>query len=484
MGKYILKRLLIFIPTLIVISLMAFIISINAPGDPVARLLNAPQYEGTLGKDVAASQRLRQEVRHKLGLDKPLFYFKLGTLAEPDTLFKVPDKQHRAMLQRMARIYGNWEKISMYYGKIKKTLIVLNNLRVDSATINRWGKSEINDILNEGSFALISLMEATNDRVISSKMEKLKKLFAQYNFLDKSGKTFQDAEEAYLHLISHPQRWKAYLPKVIFYGLNNQYHRWIMNIITEGDFGISYRNQQPIMQRIFERFWWSFSLTIISVFFAYLISIPIGILAAYKRDLFFDRVSSVILFMLYSLPNFFVGTLLLVLFANPDFFNFFPASGVSDASVFDPSWPFWKKLEHWAPHLVLPLITYIYGAFAFLSRQMRVGMVDIINQDYIRTARAKGLSEFRVVMKHALKNALLPIITVFANIFPLAIGGSVIIETIFSIPGMGLEIYHSILNYDYPMIVAVFTIFGFLTLAGYLVADILYAAVDPRIKFK
>lgn len=115
---------------------------------------------------------------------------------------------------------------------------------------------------------------------------------------------------------------------------------------------------------------------------------------------------------------------------------------------------------------------------------MRVGVIDVFGQDYIRTARAKGLGEGKVVMKHALRNSLLPIITVFANIFPLAIGGSVIIETIFTIPGMGFEIYSSILNSDYPMIVAVFTIIGFLTMVGYLVADILYAVVDPRISYK
>jgi peptide/nickel transport system permease protein len=133
--------------------------------------------------------------------------------------------------------------------------------------------------------------------------------------------------------------------------------------------------------------------------------------------------------------------------------------------------------------MVLPLIAYTYSSFAFLSRIMRVGMIDVMGQDFVRTARAKGLNEKTVVIKHALRNSLLPIITVFANIFPVAIGGSVIIEVIFSLPGMGLETFNAILNYDYPMIVAIFTISGFLTVIGYLVADILYAVVDPRISY-
>ena len=115
---------------------------------------------------------------------------------------------------------------------------------------------------------------------------------------------------------------------------------------------------------------------------------------------------------------------------------------------------------------------------------MRIGMIEVVSQDYIRTARAKGLNEEKVILKHALRNSLLPILTVFAAIFPSAIGGSIIIEMIFSIPGMGLEVYNSILNYDYPMIITVFTLTGFLTMLGYLVVDILYAVVDPRISYK
>ena len=115
---------------------------------------------------------------------------------------------------------------------------------------------------------------------------------------------------------------------------------------------------------------------------------------------------------------------------------------------------------------------------------MRVGMLEVIRQDYIRTARAKGLGEGKVILKHALRNSLLPIITVFAAIFPMSVGGSIIIEYIFSIPGMGLEVYNAILNYDYPMIIAFFTLIGFLTMVGYLIADLLYAVVDPRISYK
>jgi len=223
------------------------------------------------------------------------------------------------------------------------------------------------------------------------------------------------------------------------------------------------------------------------MFIAYLISLPLGIYSAYRKDSIIDRGMSLILFILYSMPSFFVGVILLLLFANSDgFLYWFPESGIKSPVTFDPNWHWyeWDSIRHMAPYLVLPLITYTYGSFAFLSRIMRIGMIDILNQDYIRTARAKGLSERTVILKHALKNSLLPIITVFAAIFPMAIGGSIVIEYIFSIPGMGMEIFNAIEGRDYPIVIAFFTIAGFLTMLGYLISDLLYAVVDPRISFK
>lgn len=221
----------------------------------------------------------------------------------------------------------------------------------------------------------------------------------------------------------------------------------------------------------------------VSVILGYLVSIPLGIQSAVNRDSPFDRISSVIVFILFSIPSFWAATVLLMTFANPDVFHWFPASGIEPVRGFSADAGFIERWSARLPYLVLPIISYTYASFAFLSRTMRVSMLEIVNQDYIRTARAKGLSERTVIYKHALRNALLPIITVFANIFPVAIGGSVVLEVVFTIPGMGKEVYDAIVNQDYPMVVAVLTITGVLTLIGYLVSDILYAVVDPRISY-
>jgi peptide/nickel transport system permease protein len=222
----------------------------------------------------------------------------------------------------------------------------------------------------------------------------------------------------------------------------------------------------------------------LSVILAYFISIPLGVKAAASRGSRFDKSSSVILFMLYSMPSFWLATLLLMTFANTDVLFWLPASGVKPATGYPDAAGFFEKVKLSFPYLILPAICYTYSSFAFLSRTMRVSMIETIGQDYIRTARAKGLPENKVIWKHAFRNSLLPIITVFANIFPAAIGGSVIIESIFTIPGMGYETFLGIQTNNYPMIIAVFTITGFLTLLGYLVSDVLYALVDPRISYK
>jgi peptide/nickel transport system permease protein len=289
---------------------------------------------------------------------------------------------------------------------------------------------------------------------------------------------------------SNQSGWKNYIPRIAFYKTHNQYHRWLFGDgefskgLIRFDFGTSYTTKQPISEVIGSKIGWSMFFAMLSVILAYLVSIPIGVKAAAVRGSRFDKTSSVILFMLYSMPSFWLATLLLMTFANTDVLQWFPASGVKPAAGYPDAAGLIEKIKLSLPYLVLPAICYTYSSFAFLSRTMRVSMIETIGQDYIRTARAKGLPENKVIWKHAFRNSLLPIITVFANIFPAAIGGSVIIESIFTIPGMGYETFLSIQSNNYPMIIAVFTITGFLTLLGYLVSDILYAVADPRISYK
>ena len=466
MFKYALKRILTFIPMLIAISLLSFVISINAPGDPVERLSKAAGNEGSAEQQSGASKKIKQELRKKLGLDLPIFYFSITDLAASDTLYKVQDKYHKANLEALTHQSGNWEAVSEYYSSLLDLQKVHQQVDAKGIVSNDTSLSlnTVNEAANQFGFEIGSLLETSDKKVVPLKFEKMNILLKNHVFLSDLNTPLFKTKQSRENLFTSETRWKTYIPAISWYGGKNQYHLWLLGNgkdrkgLLRGDFGISYIDGQPIQSKIWQKVGISFSLSIISIFLAYLISIPIGIYSAYKKDSAADKGMSLVLFVLYSMPSFFVATLLLLQFANPDNLSWFPVSGIQDPTIFDPNWSLWMKLKHRMPFLILPIITYTYGSFAFLSRIMRVGMIDVVSQDYIRTARAKGLGESKVILKHALRNSLLPVITVFAAIFPMAIGGSIIIEVIFSIPGMGVEVLNSILNYDYPMIITVFTL--------------------------
>jgi peptide/nickel transport system permease protein len=272
----------------------------------------------------------------------------------------------------------------------------------------------------------------------------------------------------------YKQKWGLDKP------LYTQYFIWLGNMVT-GDFGNSFVDNRPVMGKIIERLPVTIPISLITICLSYLIAIPIGIYSAARQYSFWDRFSTFILFLLYSLPTFWIATMAIIFLANVEYLKIFPTSGLT--SLGSENWPFFERMWDRIWHLILPISIYAYGSFAFLSRQMRGSMLEVIRQDYIRTARAKGLKEKTVVLKHALRNSLIPIITLFGGIFPALVGGSVIIETIFSIPGIGQLAFQALIARDYPLIMAELVMAAVLTLIGLLMVDILYAFVDPRIAF-
>ncbi|MBI5365856.1 MAG: ABC transporter permease [Planctomycetes bacterium] len=241
-------------------------------------------------------------------------------------------------------------------------------------------------------------------------------------------------------------------------------------------------DRQPVIRKILERLPVSISLSLISISLVYLIAIPIGVYGAVRQGSWFDRSTTLLLFILYSIPNFWLAMLLIVYFGGGEFFDWFPTYGLKSPTYEDMTG--WDRVVDRAHHLVLPIICLTYAAFAGLSRYMRTGMLEVIRQDYIRTARAKGLAEKVVVFKHALRNAVIPILTLLAGLLPAMIGGSIVVESIFNIPGMGRLSFEAVLSRDYPVIMGVSVCSATLTLLGVLVSDVLYSVVDPRISFE
>ncbi len=259
-----------------------------------------------------------------------------------------------------------------------------------------------------------------------------------------------------------------------------RYPVWLGKLVRL-DFGRSFRDWRPVRRIILERLPITLQINLISIFLAYLVAIPIGVHSAVRSGSTAERATTVALFILYSLPSFWVAYILIYFLAGGNYLDIFPVGGMSAPGATHFTTWHWLVDRLW--HIALPVLCLTYGSFAGLSRYMRSGMMEVLRQDYIRTARAKGLSERVIIFKHAMRNSIIPIITILAGLLPGLIGGSVIIETIFNIPGMGRLGFNAVLARDYPVIMAVATVSAVLTLLGILLSDILYAVVDPRIKY-
>jgi ABC-type dipeptide/oligopeptide/nickel transport systems, permease components len=260
--------------------------------------------------------------------------------------------------------------------------------------------------------------------------------------------------------------------------VHEQYWSWLKKL-SHGDLGISFSSDhRPVVAKIMERLPITIILEFLSLIIIIAIAVPIGVLSAVHQDSIFDKITGVLVFIGFAVPTFWLALLMMIFFGIH--LGWLPISGLRSLN-YEYLTP-WAQFVDLAKHLVLPVFISAFGGLAGLSRYMRANMLEVIRQDYIMTARAKGLPERDVIYKHALRNALLPAITILGLSIPGLIGGSVIFETIFAIPGMGQLFYMSVMARDYPTVMGILLIGAILTLLGNLIADVSYAIADPRIR--
>ncbi len=265
------------------------------------------------------------------------------------------------------------------------------------------------------------------------------------------------------------------------YGLDQPLHRqylsWLGRI-GRMDFGRSFLDDRPVLDKILERLPVTVSINLLSLGLVLLLAVPLGVFAAVRPHALFDRVTTVLVFIGYSMPAFWLALLCMAYFGVQ--LRWLPISGLHSLDY--ESFGLLHRGLDTAWHLVLPVLVTAFVSLAALSRYTRSSMVEVLRQDYIRTARAKGLTELRVLFHHGLRNGLLPILTILGLSLPDLIGGSVISETIFSIPGMGRLFYDAVMARDYPVVMALVTVGAILTMLGNFLADAAYAVADPRIR--
>ncbi|WMX14181.1 MULTISPECIES: ABC transporter permease subunit [unclassified Aureispira] len=590
MFQYIIKRILIFIPTFFVISLLIFGLSKMAPGDPVLVVMGGNDSNGVGQRsDLVNGEKAYAQVAASLGLDKPAFYFLFTSAAYPTDLYTINKRNHRETISRLIDEYGNSAAVMDYYETLKAIHYKSADVEDARYSTQRTARNCINDLFNE-----------YEDGAIQFKLNLLKdSLATPNNGMESIREDWNSLIDKYNYLKNNPTRLQLYLPAVRWYGLNSQYHTWMfgdypwfskvdssshyrieelsteitdlvpqkrrlnnsisklrgrnytiqqeldsattnanpdslrqvfatnelqieqylqdqealkasLNVLSSerdslsanltryaskgflrGDFGLSYIDRKQVSLKMKDALYWTLIMNFFAILISYLISIPLGVKSALwklKGKKVIDNINTAVLFILYSLPSFWIGTILLVFFTTAEYselLDWFPTSGAQDLDlVEDPNATTWMKFWDAAHHLALPIFCITYGSFAYLSRQMRGSMLGVIRQDYIRTARAKGLSERKVVWKHAFRNSLFPIITLFSSVFPRALSGSIAIELIYAIPGMGQLVLMSITSRDWPVVFTIVMFAAILTMIGNLIADILYAIVDPRVSFK
>lgn len=591
MFQYIVKRILIFIPTFFLISLLIFGLSKMAPGDPVEVILKGGMQSGDTGQQeqLVSGEKAYAEKSKELGLDKPTFYFSFTSSAYPADLYTIQKAHHRELVSRMIDQYGNSEQILAYYNALRDFEFAIAGVAGEKAdySTKRTIRSTLNDLF----------LDHTNE-TIRFKLNTIKETIAADTTVFKA---FSDNWDTvitnYEAIVDNKSTYKLYIPVFRWYGFDNQYHTWMFgdypwlrtvdstnhkkvdalsadiltktplrdeytrtlrqlksdtsairfqidsivtgididsmqlvledmrqelievntslatvnkeidflfaerDVISEnlerftgkgflrGDFGISYMDNRPVATKIGEALYWTLLMNFFAILISYLISIPLGVKSAtwkMQNRSTIDNINTTTLFVLYSLPSFWIGTILMVFLTTPEYgLDWFPSGGVQDLEIAQDknasTWTVFLDILH---HMILPIFCITYGSLAFLSRQMRSSMLGVVRQDYIRTARAKGLSERKVIWKHGFRNSLFPIITLFSAVFPRALSGSIAIELIYTIPGMGTLVFTSIVARDWPVVFTIVMFAAILTMIGNLIADILYAVVDPRVSFK
>jgi peptide/nickel transport system permease protein len=258
-----------------------------------------------------------------------------------------------------------------------------------------------------------------------------------------------------------------------------QYLSWLKKM-SRLDFGTSYKDNLPVLKKIGERMPKTLLLSGLSMILAFLLAIPIGIFSALKQNSLWDRGLTVFVFLGFSIPTYWISLLLMIFFGI--YLGWLPVTGFR--SILAEDFTAWGKFIDIVRHLTLPLLVTSLTGLAGLSRYMRNGTLEVIRQDYIRTARAKGLPESRVIRVHALRNTLIPLVTILGLSLPGLISSSIIFETIFSYPGLGRLAYEAVMARDFPVIMATVTFSAILTLVGNLIADVCYAYADPRIRYR
>lgn len=463
MSRYLLRRVLLALPILLLVSFLTFSLQTCSPYDPVESKYGDALSQA--GNDPAQRVAVYRAAAVELKLDKPHFYFALGSAALPDTLHRVFPPARRNYLIALTKISGNWSAVAQYEEAVWQLQRVAGQLP-DTLPDRQTLLHDVNRLQTLADPADIARIAARLDAgglpAWSTAVE-----------------TFRQSEQKLRREATHE---RLYWPAFHWYGADNQYHHWLMGVLR-ADFGLSRKYDIPVWRELYPALAATLALNVMAMLAAYLIAVPLGVALSRARRRSADRWAQAGLLFLYALPVFWIGSILILLFATPGA-GFHVIRGIDIES-----WPAsGRSLVGWiaanASKFVLPVSALTLHMLALIALQLRGSMLEVLQQDFIRTARAKGLREQVVYWRHAFRNALFPLIAIFASWFPALFAGSLSVEYLFNFPGMGTKTQQAFHDGDLPVLLAVLLLAAVLTVLGNIIGDVLYARMDPRVRFE
>jgi peptide/nickel transport system permease protein len=466
------------IPTTVGISLVLWIILVSAPGRPGSG-------GQSFGEEVSAADPTKELAkgesqyifRRHFALDRPVVWNSWTSLEADDVARAVREESSQLSTsdlrtRRLARErLEDWGTYAVP-GLIARLAATTGAEQDETLKWLRLSATQRTEIPYDAE------AEARNRRIVQENVEIARWKWGKDDPPEKRAEAVARWKEWFQ---KHQERWDwDALDRLGIAVSDTQFGTWWGRLLR-GDLGDSHQYRRPVLELIVERLPVTLTLSLIAVILIYVLAIPLGIFSAVRPYSTADRTLTVGLFLLYSLPSFFVGTLLIRTLTVNDPFGWFPTSGFSSSG--SDRWNTWDRLWDVVHHITLPLVTMTYGGLAGISRFARSGMLDVIRSDYVRTARAKGLGEGDVILRHAARNGMMPIVTLLGSLLPGLIGGSVIVEFLFNLNGMGLLALEAINQRDYNVVVGEALLVAVLTQVGILLSDVLYAVIDPRISY-
>jgi peptide/nickel transport system permease protein len=363
---------------------------------------------------------------------------------------------------------GNWPLVADFYHQL---LLLQQSIREAPA-----GAAQDQQLL----FTINRIVSSFGTTVsLQTSLRSLGVRVAKQSGGGKSLIQFKAVERSFTAMQAGVQPWRNWLPVLAWRGTDNQYHVWLKQVVT-GDLGISYRTQQPVTTTIAEAFGNTIYITLLSL--GLIMSVGIALSNWLSKSSFRNWRTPVLtlLYTIESIPLFVTALLLLTLFASSAYLNIFPAYGVGpEVEAGTPAYLVWL---YYFPYLALPVLSLTIVNLPYVTGQIYQAVKQVQQRDYILTAKAKGLSEAKVWWRHVLRNALLPVITLFTGFLPALVSGAVVIEIIYAVPGMGRLLQESVLARDFPVVIGLVLCLGLIKVIAHIVADVLYYLADPRIK--